>query len=368
MNWGLLVGAVLGLRVSQGLPVIDRELWSLAAAIVCGAVSVTPVVVFERSAWRLQSRLLALLVVLACWFLFFPEYAQPLYVPARRVVYDYGPALAFVWCVFNLLGRDMSSWPDFLRSLPVRCFFAPMMFGFLYDHIRAMPPAFSFSTPAALVASVTWWAFFVDLVVGAIGYTLPAAVFRAGLKGVDTSVPGLFFCLVCYPPFWATIDQRFLGHDDGYSWTDWLGASPLAWAWAALICVALAVYLGAVLSLGFRFSNLLYKGLCDAGLYVVCRHPQYLGKLAFYWLTAVPFVSRNGPLAALAGSLGMAAVTWVYYMRAVTEERFLAQFPEYADYAARVPALPCLGIFRFLNLGWVVQQFLPLWGKADRPG
>lgn len=343
MNFGLLVGALLGLRLSHGLSVVERELWVLGVSALCGLVYVRPAFSVDLFPWRVVLRFFALVDVVFFFFSYFPEYRYGLYQPAIRAVTDYAPALAFLWIALAFLGRDLSPWPEFLRSLPVRVFFAPMMFGFLHDNIKDMPAVFSFSTPVAFVSSVSWLVFFGDLVVGTLGYILPGALFRAGLRGVDVSLPGLFFCLVCYPPFWATIDQRFVGHEDGYFWADWVGGSghsPFAWMWAGLVAASLLLYLGAVLSIGFRFSNLLYKGLCDTGVYSLCRHPQYTGKILFYWLNTVPFVSQKGFGAALAGSFGMAVVTWVYYMRAVTEERFLAQFPDYREYAACVPALP----------------------------
>jgi len=356
MNYGLACGAVLGLFFTDGLPVLPRVLALLGCAAVSGGLYVRPAFSVDRRFKRMAIRFLLLLAAAAAWYGFFPEYRYGLYQSARQAVVEYGPALALLWFLLNIVGRDLSGVGVYLRSLPVRCFFAPLMFGLLVDHVGHMPPDFRLSSPSACVSSVAWWVFYLDLVAGVLGYVLPAAVFRAGLQGVDTSLPGVFFCVLCYPPFWATIDQRFLGHDDGYSWAQWLpGNTVSAWAWALLIVVALGVYVGAVLSLGFRFSNLLYKGLCDAGLYSVCRHPQYLGKISYYWLTAVPFVGQSGPWAALSGCVGMAAVSWIYYMRAVTEERFLSNYPEYLLYAARVPLLPAFVLRLFASCRAVVK-------------
>ena len=366
MNYGILIGVFLGVFISAQMPVNARAVTIIMVSIVMGGVWSGFRVDKDVSLKNLFLRMLGLVCIAFLFYNYFPEYSYSLYSVSYSLFLDYYLVIILVYIISVKFGRDKSSWPIYLKSVAVRVYFLPLMSAFLVQHIQGIPVVFLFDTPYRFVSSVVWWAFLVDLTVGTIGYFLPGAMFGASVCGVDASLPGLFYCLVCYPPFWWLVNTRYINHDDGYDWYQWLAGFPfLAWCWAFLICVALFFYVGAVLSLGFKFSNLIYKGLCNNGLYSICRHPQYLGKIMFYWLTSVPFVNHLGFIGALSGIVSMMLVSFIYYMRAKTEENYLGQFEEYLQYSAKVPFFPSVRLLSGVVCFWARRRVAS--GRSDAP-
>ena len=65
------------------------------------------------------------------------------------------------------------------------------------------------------------------------------------------------------------------------------------------------------------------------------RHPAYVSKNTFWWLSTLPFLASTGSLAdAARNAVLMAAVSGVYFWRAMTEERHLRADADYRTYAA----------------------------------
>ena len=82
------------------------------------------------------------------------------------------------------------------------------------------------------------------------------------IKSTDPTLFGWVVCLVCYQPFASVALDNYLNYDNGFFWGHWLNAYPIAYmTWAAAIVVLIFLYTMASVSLGFRFSNLTYRGL-----------------------------------------------------------------------------------------------------------
>jgi protein-S-isoprenylcysteine O-methyltransferase Ste14 len=93
------------------------------------------------------------------------------------------------------------------------------------------------------------------------------------------------------------------------------------------------------LSLGRSFGLIpANRGIVSTGLYRIVRHPIYLG----YLLTHVGFVAANP---ADWNLFILAAADIALMMRAVREERTLAQDPAYRDYMQRVRWRIVPGVF-----------------------
>ena len=110
-------------------------------------------------------------------------------------------------------------------------------------------------------------------------------------------------------------------------------------ALAALLGAALVfltgVYAWATVAFGFRFSNLTHRGILTHGPYAWSKHPAYVSKNLFWWLSVLPFLAVSGNPADMARNTALlAGVTGIYYWRALTEERHLSSDPAYRDYAA----------------------------------
>jgi len=95
-----------------------------------------------------------------------------------------------------------------------------------------------------------------------------------------------------------------------------------------------AIYAWATMAFGFRFSNLTNRGILTHGPYAVSRHPAYLSKNLFWWISTIPVLTLGSVVDAVRATLLLAAVSGVYYWRAKTEERHLKLDPDYRAYFA----------------------------------
>jgi protein-S-isoprenylcysteine O-methyltransferase Ste14 len=124
-------------------------------------------------------------------------------------------------------------------------------------------------------------------------------------------------------------------HANTADWGIWLeGHDALLWLWGAVLVFLTAIYSWATVAFGFRFSNLTYRGVLTNGPYRYTRHPAYLAKNAFWWLSTMPMLATTGSLVdAVRNTVLLAAVSAVYYWRAKTEEaHLLAEDPKYGEY------------------------------------
>ena len=110
---------------------------------------------------------------------------------------------------------------------------------------------------------------------------------------------------------------------------------PLAMTFLGFILVFLtAVYAWATVAFGIRFSNLTHRGILTHGPYAWTKHPAYVSKNLFWWLSTLPFLATTGnPVDMIRNTVVLGIVTGVYYWRAKTEERHLSSDPAYREYA-----------------------------------
>lgn len=183
----------------------------------------------------------------------------------------------------------------------------------------------------------------VDVVPFLVGYLIDTEKLHNKIKSVEFTVIGWFFCLICYPPF-NTSASSFFPSVVPNSVAVFSGLPHLHYLVLALAAGLLALYASASVSLGFKASNLTSRGVVDSGLYGYIRHPAYICKNAAWWVFALAWAYHQAQ-ANLPYLFNMGCLcfwTWIYYMRAVTEEKhMLATDPDYVKYCERVP-------FRFI--------------------
>ena len=90
--------------------------------------------------------------------------------------------------------------------------------------------------------------------------------------------------------------------------------------------VLYTLYGWATVALLFKASNLTNRGIVTWGPYKYLRHPAYIGKNLAWWLEMVPFLHHLPNIIFLLG------LNFIYYLRAVTEERHLSLDPAYRSY------------------------------------
>jgi protein-S-isoprenylcysteine O-methyltransferase Ste14 len=242
-----------------------------------------------------------------------------------------------------------------LRALLVKLFFAPLMTVFFADQFphlvnnigylfSAVPEALAenryshrqfnldfFNLSVALVFSI-------DVALAWCGYMVSSRWVDNQTQSVEPTLLGWLVCLVCYPPF-----QMFLGLY--YAAPGEREVLRFAGQWlvtlsTAMMLLSYLVYMAATLHFGVRFSNLTHRGIIRTGLYRLVRHPAYAAKNFAWWCVMFPAIVYSGLHTgwqlALAQTLGLLLMTWVYYWRAITEERHLRADPAYCDYCRRV--------------------------------
>jgi protein-S-isoprenylcysteine O-methyltransferase Ste14 len=241
-----------------------------------------------------------------------------------------------------LIGSDRNDLPaiySHLRSWAVKGFFLAFM-------ISIVPPNFGdairVSTQDILRNPVTianWLIslmFVIDVAFATVGYLLTMRPLDAHIRSATPYASGWISALICYPPFVLMGDGGPLDYHPGTSdWTHWMDGNTLLLGVTGVILVILtAIYAWATVAFGLRFSNLTDRGILTHGPYAFTKHPAYLSKNLFWWISTLPFlVTTNSLTDAVRNTFLLGCVSGVYFWRAKTEERHLGADPDYLAYA-----------------------------------
>jgi protein-S-isoprenylcysteine O-methyltransferase Ste14 len=182
--------------------------------------------------------------------------------------------------------------------------------------------------------------FTIDVQIGTVGYLLTLRPLDAHIRSGNPLLAGWLAALICYPPFVYGLmgNPEVLQYEyNTGGWGFWFaGHDGLLWVWAALLAVLTAIYAWATLAFGIRFSNLTYRGVLTNGPYRFSRHPAYLSKNLFWWLSVLPLlVTSHSPVDMIRNTVLLACVSAIYFWRAKTEEaHLLAEDAKYREYHA----------------------------------
>ncbi|KQN25379.1 protein-S-isoprenylcysteine methyltransferase [Sphingomonas sp. Leaf33] len=226
-----------------------------------------------------------------------------------------------------------------LRAWAVKGFFLAFMLGvvpggfagFVATDLSALA-----RDPVALAKWLVTLMFVVDVAFACLGYMLTFRVLDAHIRSAQPHAQGWAAALICYPPFILMAPGGPLDYHPGTAdWTYWLQGDPVAMTAVGATLVALtAVYAWATVAFGLRFSNLTHRGILTHGPYAFSRHPAYLAKNIFWWLSTLPFLVTTGSVSeGVRNAAIMTAVSAVYWWRAKTEERHLGADPAYRAYS-----------------------------------
>jgi protein-S-isoprenylcysteine O-methyltransferase Ste14 len=299
------------------------------------------------------------LIGLAYWA--FPEYGGDFYTPFFDLMRLIAPVFALAsipyfvfvdrrmsdpfdgyWLTGRLLSGCLPDTPEDMTKLKhyalgwlIKAFFLPLMTVFLFGNIRWMSE--NGIAPALSEDAFGWWlrlAFFIDVAYAAIGYLLTLRLLDTHIRSANPLLLGWVAAIVCYPPVWNLLEAQYLKFSGAETWEFWLAGSPLLYTlWGAALLVLIFVYSWSTASFGLRFSNLTHRGIITNGPYALTKHPAYICKNIFWWMSAMPFLTTNGWEFAVKGCLLLGLVNLIYFVRARTEERHLSQDPVYAEYA-----------------------------------
>lgn len=235
-------------------------------------------------------------------------------------------------------GVDREAIYAHLRAWGVKAFFLAFM-------LAIVPPGFgdfvrrdmtgAWSDPIALTGWLTTLMFAVDVAFATVGYVLTFRPLDSHIRSANPFAAAWMAALICYPPFILMNDGGPLDYHPGTAdWSHWFAGHPLLlWPVGAALVLLTAIYALSTVAFGPRFSNLTHRGILTHGPYAWSRHPAYLSKNLFWWLSTLPILSTGGWIDAARATLVLGAVSGVYYWRARTEERHLGMDPAYVAYS-----------------------------------
>jgi protein-S-isoprenylcysteine O-methyltransferase Ste14 len=228
----------------------------------------------------------------------------------------------------------------------VEGFFLPLMTVFLVNQFNDFSGAFQ-----NLWAANTWtfqsdsfyWStyhgmYMIDVMLAMGGYALPMRWLDNKIRSVEPTFFGWFVALACYPPIDTLLNQYFIYGANETPWA--LAHRPGLYVVVRILTLALvAVYVGATMMFGTRFSNLTNRGILSRGVYSVVRHPAYASKNISWWLERLPGMGN------MWNALPLLGWNMIYILRALTEERHLSKDRAYRAYREKV---------RYRFIPWVI--------------
>lgn len=237
---------------------------------------------------------------------------------------------------------------EYARAWFIKAFFTPFMFGLLVNYTDILGGwTWDGTSFVPLYNHLLDIFYAVDILFGVMGYILALRLLDTHIQSTEPTLLGWLACLACYSPFYAMFGIGVLPAQSDQQWDLWLAAHPVLFYLCGIAILALSlIYALATVAIGYRMSNLTYRGLITSGPYRFTKHPAYVSKVASWWLVSLPFLSTQGAGVAAIHTLSMTVITAVYYLRAKTEENHLSNYPEYVAYAYWINEH---GLFAFLG-------------------
>jgi protein-S-isoprenylcysteine O-methyltransferase Ste14 len=168
--------------------------------------------------------------------------------------------------------------------------------------------------------------FIIECAFYAFGYAFESPRLKNAVRSVEPTVLGWAVALACYPPFNGCVNN----YVSWYTSDEPLFQNPALTAAArCVVLLCFGVYVWGAASLGTKCSNLTNRGIVTTGAFRWIRHPAYAAKNLAWWIALLPVLS-------IPAILSMSFWSFLYFLRAMTEERHLANDPEYRQYCARV--------------------------------
>ncbi|WHU01172.1 DUF1295 domain-containing protein [Sphingomonas sp. NIBR02145] len=234
---------------------------------------------------------------------------------------------------------DIPAIQNHLRSWAIKGFFLAFM-------LSIVPPNFGdfvgwnfarmFDSPAVIANYCISFMFVIDVAFATAGYILTMRPLDSHIRSATPYAAGWTAALICYPPFVLMNEGGVLDYHPGSAdWTFWFANHPwILGGLGAVLVVLTGIYAWATIAFGLRFSNLTHRGVLTHGPYAWSRHPAYLSKNLFWWLSGLPFLATTSWVEGLRNAAIMGVVSGIYYWRARTEELHLGADPAYQEYSA----------------------------------
>lgn len=246
---------------------------------------------------------------------------------------------------------------NLILFLIVKIFFFPLLANFLVGNLKLLLSNINnwkregFGLTIDIFNSHIYYVilmiiFTIDVFIFLICYMFESKKLKNTVRSVEPTALGWFVALICYPPINNLPDYYLSWYPDSYE--NFSGRYMMTIANMVLL-ITWMIYLWATFALGFKCANLCNRGIVKRGPYRYIRHPAYTFKNIGWWIATIP-VLNNGTLIQ-SGIIILNALFWsfIYYLRAYTEERHLKSDPEYIKYMEEVPDRFIYGYNKFKN-------------------
>ncbi len=169
----------------------------------------------------------------------------------------------------------------------------------------------------------------------AFSYLTELDLFKNKIKSTDTTPLGVLSCIICYYPiilvtnqFIQTTEKSLLPVND---------MTLLAILNVLAILVNLFSLI-AIIRLGTKAGNLTNRGIVTGFPYNIIRHPDYSMQIFYIVITTIPLYLMPSSETGSKFLLTIGTFTWIfiYYIRAITEERHLIKDEKYQQYVEKV--------------------------------
>ena len=243
-----------------------------------------------------------------------------------------------------------------MRGILVKAFFLPLMTVFFCDQFPHLVENCKFlrsriadvldgtiSLDNALTINDLYNVFFslifsIDVALAWSGYLVSSRWLKNDMQSVEPTFFGWFVALVCYPPFQKITGVVFpVPGEKAFFAMPWETVVSIM---AVLSLCSYFLYLSATVVFGLRFSNLTHRGIIQTGPYRFVRHPAYAAKNLSWWLVMFPYtlfsIFYEGQTGNFIFIFGLCLLSYIYYLRAVTEEKHLICDPIYRKYCENV--------------------------------
>ncbi|MCC3861751.1 methyltransferase family protein [Pseudemcibacter aquimaris] len=228
----------------------------------------------------------------------------------------------------------------FCMSWTIKVFFFAFMASFMPPQILYFTNHFELDLSSISITEafmlINRYILIFDMALGTVGYIMTFKILNSHIRSSNPYLMGWVAALICYPPFSIIGKDEFIYYQkDTLQWHEWFAGNDTALIiWAAIILIFTAIYSWATIVFGIRFSNLTNRGIITDGPFKYTKHPAYISKNVFWWLTFLPFLTTSNTAVAMQNCLMLIIVNLIYYWRAKTEEKHLMEEPKYREYVA----------------------------------
>ena len=240
------------------------------------------------------------------------------------------------WLLRRSKTLDWERFKPFALGWIIKGFFLPIMFAYLALNMPRLHlnAGMLGQGPVEAVHHMVTLMVVVELTIVVVGYAMTLKLFDAHIRSPNGFLGAWVVTLICYEPFNTIASGQIYPYRTGRDWHEVAGDyTLLMWPWLGLILMSFLVWVWATAIFGLRWSNLTHRGIITNGPYRYSKHPDYVAKSLFFWLTAAPFLTALTPWQAVTGTASLFVVNAVYFGRARMEEKHLSEDPDYVAYA-----------------------------------